>query len=390
MAQTRNNNLSPLPFYGTVEEQECRLPWAFGDVFPLRCDARLLPFVAMRPASTTPQAGAGIDAGAYFSGYLDSAGEAYEPSGYTASGVNYYDSLDGATTQYWVSGLPAPATVQGVETVNVVCRDDSREVLAAFTPNVAGGSYTGAINVPAGTTQIYLQSYVEGGESATLHAVASVITPVSSVKVLSPDGAEAEDISSVMAAALHVESAGSVDMIWYDGGMPALTCPHGTYYLRLEYGAGKFMYSEMFTYGAVPSVRLEWSDAADLTLPEGRIPYSEGYVNRVWLNTAVGRPEYEIEKEGDERDGYFFMEKGTSRKSYRFTFYAPEYLCDALRLVPVSDIVKIWDTSRGVEIEYDADDADIEVEWLEQGNYASVTLTFRTDTVVKNLGKIIK
>ena len=103
----------------------------------------------------------------------------------------------------------------------------------------------------------------------------------------------------------------------------------------------------------------------------------------------MGRPEYEIEKEGDERDGYFFMEKGIPRKSYRMTFFAPEYLCDALRLVPVSDVVKIWDTSRGASVEYDVDDVDMEVEWLEQGNYASVTITFHTDTVVKNLGKII-
>jgi len=390
MGQTRNNNLSPLPFYGSLAEQECRLPWAFGDVFPLRCDKRLLPFVVMRPASTTPQAGADIDVGAYFSGYLDNTGEAFEPGGYTASGVNDYDTLDGTTTQYWVSGLPAPVAGLGVETVNVVCRDDDGAVLAAFTPNVAGSPYTGVINVPAGTTRMYMQAYLEGEETATLHEVGRVVTPVGGVKVLSPDGADAEDISSVMASVLHVENVGDVDIIWYDGGTPVLTCPYGTYYLKLTDENNYSLYSEMFTYGAVPALCMEWNDVSDLLLPDGKIPYSEGYVNRVWLNTAVGRPEYEIEKEGDERDGYFFMEKGTSRKSYRFTFYAPEYLCDALRLVPVSDIVKIWDTSRGVRIEYDADDADIEVEWLEQGNYASVTLTFRTDTVVKNLGKIIK
>lgn len=389
MAQTRNNNLSPLPFYGSVGEQECRLPWAYGDVFPLRCDGRLLPFVAMRPASTTPAAGEEILAGTYFSGYLDEAGSTHEPSGYGASGVSDYDTLDGRT-EFWVENLPAPVAVEGVATVNVVCRDAAGDVRRAFTPNVGGEPYTGLLSVPEGTEAIYLQTYVERMESATLHEVAPEVTPVAAVKVLSPDGTETEDISSVLAAVLHVENAGDVDIIWYGGNTDLLTCPYGTYYLRMTDAGGDSLYSEMFTYGAVPSVRLEWNDVRDLSLPEGRMPYSDGYVNRVWLNTAVGRPEYETEKEGDERDGYFFMEKGTSRKSYRMTFYAPEYLCDALRLVPVSDIVKIWDTSRGVEIEYDADDADIEVEWLEQGNYASVTVTFRTDTVVKNLGKIIK
>ena len=83
------------------------------------------------------------------------------------------------------------------------------------------------------------------------------------------------------------------------------------------------------------------------------------------------------------------MEKGISRKVYRVRFFAPEYLCDVLRLVPVSDVVTMWDSSRGAEVEYDADDVDMEVEWQEQGNYAAVTLTFKTDTVIKALGKII-
>lgn len=145
----------------------------------------------------------------------------------------------------------------------------------------------------------------------------------------------------------------------------------------------------MFCYGALPTLTLVWYDTTDQRLAEGVIPYSQGYRNMVALNTSVGRPEYETEKEGDERDGYFFMEKGISRKAYKFTFYAPEYLCDALRIVAVSDVVRIRDTSRGAAVDYDVDDIDMEVEWLEQGNYAQVTFTFHTDTIVKNLGKIL-
>lgn len=388
MGQTRNNNLSPLPFYGSLAEQECRLPWAFGDVFPLRCDKRLLPFMVTRPASTSPRVGAEIDVGGYFNGYLDVDGDRYEPSRYTASGVNYYDSLEGQT-EFYIQNLPAPATVAGVKTVNVVCVDAAGDVVRAYTPNVGNKTFSGYITVPTGTEGLYIQGYMQEGDiHAELYTANRVITSIMEILVVAPDGTEMESLSISLRP--HVENVGDVDIIWYDGGTPVLTCPYGTYYLKLTDANNYSLYSEMFTYGAVPALCMEWNDVSDLLLPDGKIPYSEGYVNRVWLNTAVGRPEYEIEKEGDERDGYFFMEKGTSRKSYRFTFYAPEYLCDALRLVPVSDIVKIWDTSRGAEIEYDADDADIEVEWLEQGNYASVTVTFRTDTVVKNLGKIIK
>ena len=389
MGQTQNNNLSPLPFYRSVAEQQCRLPWAFGDVFPLRCDNRLLPFLFTRAASVIPASGEEILTGSGFSGYIGADGQLYNPSGWTASGCDHYDTLDITTTRYWVENLPAPVVVEGTPTVNVLCKSASGDVLKAFTPNVGNELYSGIINVPRGTAQIYLQSYIGSAVNATLHEVASVIAPIQSVKVYAPDGREEADISQEIIPSLHLENvSASTDIVWYDAITPIGGIPNGTHYLRITWGDAD-AYSEMFTSGAVPDVRLEWNDVSDLSLPEGEIPYSRGYVNRVWLNTAVGRPEYEIEKEGDERDGYFFMEKGISRKSYRMTFFAPEYLCDALRLVPVSDVVKIWDTSRGASVEYDVDDVDMEVEWLEQGNYASVTITFHTDTVVKNLGKII-
>jgi hypothetical protein len=388
MGQTRNNNLSPLPFYRSVAEQQCRLPWAFGDVFPLRCDNRLLPFFFTRGEYVSPASGEEIGNGAYFDGYLDIDGNTYTPSGWTASGFTEYD-LDGTTTEYWVENLPAPVTVEGTSTVNVVCNNAEGTVLRAFVPNVGNTLYSGVIEVPAGTVQLYLQSYIKDGENATLHKVVYVPTPIDTVKVFAPDGEEVADISTAIIPHIHLDNVNKIDVIWYGGDAAVLGgLPSGTYYLHIVSGFTE-NYSEMFTYGAVPNVRLEWNDISDLSLPDGKIPYSQGYVNRVWLNTAVGRPEYEIEKEGDERDGYFFMEKGISRKSYRMTFFAPEYLCDALRLVPVSDVVKIWDTSLGASVEYDVDDVDMEVEWLEQGNYASVTITFHTDTVVKNLGKII-
>lgn len=173
MGQTRNNNLSPLPFFRTVAEQQCRLPWAFGDVFPLRCDNRLLPFLFTRAASVIPASGEQIGSRAYFDGYIGADGQAYKPSGWTASGVFGYDTLDIKTTKYWVENLPAPVVVEGTPTVNVLCKSASGGVLKAFTPNVGNELYSGIINVPQGTAQIYLQSYIEGAVNATLHEVLS-------------------------------------------------------------------------------------------------------------------------------------------------------------------------------------------------------------------------
>lgn len=387
MGQTRNNNLSPLPFYGSVAEQECRLPWAFGDVFPLRCDNRLLPFFIVRPKTTTYGAGdeAIANSGSYDGLYYDDGTEtAFD------NGIAIYDIPEhSGVLVLYLQNVPTPRVVDGKQTSSIVLKDASGNVLLQ-SDEEGDFAYPIALDNAA---EIYVQTdwNTEMGEittpTARLSVAKSVPTPVSEAYLHDCEG-NTTDILSKFAGGIKVVNVGDNDVIFYDGtATPLDGIAAGTYWLQLT--SGDDWYSEMFTYGAVPAVRLEWNDISDLSLPDGKIPYSEGYVNRVWLNTSVGRPEYEIEKEGDERDGYFFMEKGISRKSYRITFFAPEYLCDALRLVPVSDVVKIWDTSRGALIAYDVDDVDMEVEWLEQGNYASVTITFHTDTVVKNLGKII-
>lgn len=395
MAQTRNNNLSPLPFYGSRAEQSDRLPWAFGDMFPLRCDSRLLPFYFTREAQTIPGAGDEIGVGAYEGhSYLTAEGS-WGTDKSIDYGVNSYDDVSAYLVDIgarykalYVKNLPYPPTIEGVNTVNVVCKDADGNLLSARTYGTAGSYYNGFIYCPDDTAQVLMQCW-DGSVNASLHKVTQVPRPISSGYLYDREGNETQvDFGD----SIHItDTDDGRQMVWFNADAEVLSgVERGTYCLRLyrDY-AGDYIYSEWFTYAAAPNVRIEWYDKSDQTLASGYIPYSQGYVNRVWLNTSVGFPDYETDKEGDERDGYFFMEKGISRKVYRMKFIAPEYLCDVLRLIPVSDIVTIWDSSRGAEIEYDVDDVDMEVEWQEQGNLAAVTLTFKTDTVVKALGKII-
>lgn len=386
MEQIRNNNLSPIPFYESLEEQSHRYPWAFGDIYPLRCDVNLLPFFFVRKAETERAKGQLLNNTAFFEGYIGDNGDHNEEKG---SDVNCYDAP--ADKWIWLEKIPYPRQVAGESTVNIEERAaDGSTVKVAVLGN-PGELYSGLYQLQPTTAEIYVQTGLGDYRDGQAYDTTQVPATIKSAVLVSCDGKTEIDITGYLVSAIIVVNAGDYDVVYFRGDAPSIprSVPEGTYYLRLGDGK-KEWYSELFTYSmSLPSVSLTWRDIKNLSLGEGYIPYSGTYVNKVYLNTAVGRPEYEIEKEGDERDGYFFMEKGISRKSYKFTFYAPEYLCDALRLVPVSDIVKIYDSSRGALVEYDVDDIDMEVEWLEQGNYASVTMTFYTDTVVKSLGKII-
>ena len=157
----------------------------------------------------------------------------------------------------------------------------------------------------------------------------------------------------------------------------------GQYYARMVTSYGD-RYSEVFTVVANAADRLtiEWWNDENLYYEGGLVDYTPPYLNRVYLCSQLGKPEYEYEEEGDERDGYFFPELQLSEKRYRFQFLAPEYLCDALRIAQVSDHVRV--SASGLL--YDCDQITISVNWQTQGNIASVEVEFECATVVKNIG----
>lgn len=183
-------------------------------------------------------------------------------------------------------------------------------------------------------------------------------------------------------------------LVIYDGRtpIPALAnIPQGQYYIRLTawkgYGAeSTTYYSDVITVVALLDgyICVSWWDDSDLILDGGRISYADGFRNFVYLNTEIGKPEYTFEEEGESRDGFFFAEKQISEKVYNCVALMPEYLCDVMRLVRLSDHVHIVD---GYGRTYACDQFLMSVDWQEQGDLASVVIEFQTDTVVKKLAR---
>ena len=92
----------------------------------------------------------------------------------------------------------------------------------------------------------------------------------------------------------------------------------------------------------------------------------------------------EFEEDGEERDGYFFPEKQISVKTFKCTILAPEYLCDVMRFIRMADYIHITDKYGR---EYDCDTFLITPKWQTQGDLASVEIEFKTNTVVKKIGR---
>lgn len=175
------------------------------------------------------------------------------------------------------------------------------------------------------------------------------------------------------------------DVIVFSGQFPVFDqMENGQYYASLADGSETW-YSDIFTVvnDIEPYLKIEWWDKEDFVTDGGTVVYTNPtFKNVLYLDSDIAKPEYVFDEEGETRDGYFFPVKQISEKRYRFSFFAPEYLLDVIRLIRMADYVKI--TYNGKT--YAADSFLITPEWEDNGDIAVVDAEFETATVAKKLG----
>ena len=198
--------------------------------------------------------------------------------------------------------------------------------------------------------------------------------------------ASGTDITARINDQTEVYSSGVLSVLAYRAAANwATPLTEGVYYLRVTRGSQTW-YSELFT--AINNLDghlyIEWWDEYDLQYEGGLIRYTgtAKYKNRIYLCAEVGKPDYPFTEEGIDRDGYFFPEVQISEKRYRFFFDAPEYLCDVLRVIRLSDYVEV--VCKGIT--YKCDRITFSPAWGDRAVLARVTAEFETDTVIKKTG----
>lgn len=158
----------------------------------------------------------------------------------------------------------------------------------------------------------------------------------------------------------------------------------GQYWLEIH--SGEWYYSEVFCFdnNIDDCLKVEyWNPEGDFALKNGIIVLgSENFHFILLLKSELGKPEYSFEEEATKRLGYSFIESQVSKKTYKFNAIIPEYICDAMRIIRLCSQKKI--TCKGET--YDAITFNMEVDWQEQGDLASVTCEFDVDNIITNLG----
>lgn len=185
---------------------------------------------------------------------------------------------------------------------------------------------------------------------------------------------------------LSISTGTSYDYIQYlNGTLPAaLPASDGGYYLVVQDAfpaTDKLWYSE--TFGVRTSVSEFFKITFSCNTQLSNI--LAAFVQVAYFDTFFRAPEYPREETGDKRDGVLIKEKQVILKSETLAIQqSPEYLIDALLLLPLNDIVTVSLASGDytyVEIKVK------DPEWSDQGfaRFGKIELQFINVLAIKKL-----
>lgn len=392
-----NNNLSVLPWYGSIDEQNARRWWVYNRVYPLFTPAGSLPpFQILRAPLRSPI-------------YSETTkGETLESLSMGAGRVMRLEDGIGVIVmqlpasnrivEYDVTGLPSvfleniPLVVPSSgEPCNVAFFDDNGNGIKGhdLDDGTGGIQNTLRVLVPQGATKLYV-SYSPTSYSDSAAVYAPQIdgyepTQIQSVEIYTSAGELVGDFTEAIKNGITIKNLPDYDCIVYPASFPfAFSFQNGQYYAKMSDGVNTW-YSEIFTAvnDIQPYLKITWWDNDDFVMDAGTIVYTNpAFKNILYLDSALAKPEYPFEEEGETRDGYFFPIKQISEKRYRFAFFASEYLLDVMRLIRMADYTEVeWHGQR-----YSLDTFLITPEWEDNGDVASVEAQFDTATVAKKIG----
>jgi hypothetical protein len=159
----------------------------------------------------------------------------------------------------------------------------------------------------------------------------------------------------------------------------------GEYYLDVTAGSDHF-FSEVFAVGdIVGKTIIEYYNTNDL----GGIDYTNGteaqYKNTLIIDATLAKPEYTIDEEATEDgDGNVLITFQRRVKLFKMWFYAPEYIADAVSLIPLHDYVTLT-TNYGESDQETGSVYDFAVttEWMDNKGLAKITCEFRDSPIIK-------
>ena len=238
------------------------------------------------------------------------------------------------------------------------------------------------------------------GKNYAIPASANTLTPFQftelNIPVFDPDTIEVEVINEETGEPKKTGVYVSFDVMPEHGGVLYVSpgknsfseaLPQGTYRARFSIGHEVYISTPFCVIPGIETsskyLLIEYWNDEKIAYPGGFITTgaNNDFRYQMYVPATICKPKYEFEEELTKRAGYKFLELQTSTKVYAFTFVAPEFICDAMRLIRLSDYIRI---SHDGEY-YNALNFEFDVDWQEQLYLAAVDCQFETDSIIQKL-----
>ena len=238
------------------------------------------------------------------------------------------------------------------------------------------------------------------GKNYAIPASANTLTPFQftelNIPVFDPDTIEVEVINEETGESKKTGVYVSFDVMPEHGGVLYVSpgknsfreaLPQGTYRARFTIGDEVYISTPFCVIPGIETsskyLLIEYWNDEKIAYPGGFITTgaNNDFRYQMYVPATICKPKYEFEEELTKRAGYKFLELQTSTKVYAFTFVAPEFICDAMRLIRLSDYIRI---SHDGEY-YNALNFEFDVDWQEQLYLAAVDCQFETDSIIQKL-----
>lgn len=238
------------------------------------------------------------------------------------------------------------------------------------------------------------------GKNYAIPASANTLTPFQftelNIPVFDPDTIEVDAVNEETGEATKTGVYVSFDVMPEHGGVLYVSpgknsfreaLPQGTYRARFSIGDQVYISTPFCVIPGIETsskyLLIEYWNDEKIVYPDGFITTgtNNDFRYQMYVPATICKPKYEFEEELTKRAGYKFLELQTSTKVYAFTFVAPEFICDAMRLIRLSDYIRI---SHDGEY-YNALNFEFDVDWQEQLYLAAVDCQFETDSIIQKL-----
>ena len=238
------------------------------------------------------------------------------------------------------------------------------------------------------------------GKNYAIPASANTLTPFQftelNIPVFDPDTIEVDVINEETGEPKKTGVYVSFDVMPEHGGVLYVSpgknsfreaLPQGTYRARFSIGDEVYISTPFCVIPGIETsskyLLIEYWNDEKIAYPGGFITTgaNNDFRYQMYVPATICKPKYEFEEELTKRAGYKFLELQTSTKVYAFTFVAPEFICDAMRLIRLSDYIRI---SHDGEY-YNALNFEFDVDWQEQLYLAAVDCQFETDSIIQKL-----